>query len=156
MYLVLGDIQSMGRISEARNMTTSWCGDQIDVRRPKVSRSCVLITLHFKLVVVKSVKEGTDRQLTYVVFTTKALPEIAKTPSVLDALKLSPPYTETHAQPAYVLVLASSGTCTTAKKTLAKVIISAVAWTTVNLVGKNQVSHSYFVSLCLHCILCLV
>lgn len=104
------------------------------------------------LAVVKSVTEAADRQYSYVVLTTKAVPEITKTPSVLDAL-LSPPYTDKHTQPIYVLLQNGLGVerdLYGSVKTLAQgdpKIISTVVWIATNLAGKNQVSHNHFVSI---------
>ncbi|KAF8128684.1 ketopantoate reductase PanE/ApbA-domain-containing protein [Boletus edulis] len=98
---------------------------------------------------VKSVTEAADRQYSYVVLTTKALPEIAKTPSVLDAL-LSSPYTDKHVQPTYVLMQNGLGIerdLYVAIKDLAQgdpKIISTVVWIGSNLAGKNQVMHNHF------------
>jgi len=42
--------------------------------------------------------EAVNREYSYVMLTTKAIPEIAKTPPVLDAF-LSSPYTDMHTKP---------------------------------------------------------
>lgn len=106
-----------------------------------------------RLAVVKSVAEAADRQYSHVVLTTKAIPEITKTPSVLDAL-LSSPYIDKYTQPTYVLLQNGLGVerdlygCI---KTLAQgdpKIISTVVWIATNLMGKNQVSHNQFVGIC--------
>lgn len=107
------------------------------------------ITLH--LAVVKSVAEAADRQYSYVVLTTKAIPEISRTPSVLDAL-LSSPYIDKHTQPTYVLLQNGLGVerdlyeCINSLGQGDPRIISTVVWIATNLVGTNQVSHNHFVS----------
>ncbi|KAH0831189.1 hypothetical protein J3R83DRAFT_13767 [Lanmaoa asiatica] len=98
---------------------------------------------------VKSVTEAADRQYSHVVLTTKAIPEVVKTPSVLDAL-LSPPYTDKHTQPTYVLLQNGLGVerdlydCIKSLSRGDPKIISTVVWIATNLAGKNQVSHNHF------------
>lgn len=134
-------------------MATSALGDQIDVRHPiHLCRYIQLILNTTRLAVVKSVAEAADRQYSYVVLTTKAVPEITETPSVLDAL-LSSPFTDKHTQPTYVLLQNGLGVeraLYDSIKTLSQGnprIISTVVWIATNLVGKNQVLHSHFVSI---------
>ncbi|KAG6380185.1 ketopantoate reductase PanE/ApbA-domain-containing protein [Boletus reticuloceps] len=85
---------------------------------------------------VKSVTEAADRQYSYVVLTTKALPEIAKTPS--------------HVQPTYVLMQNGLGVERDLYVTIKDLaqgdpkIISTVVWIGSNLTGKNQVMHNHF------------
>ncbi|KAF8556622.1 hypothetical protein OG21DRAFT_1459073 [Imleria badia] len=98
---------------------------------------------------VKSVTEAADGQYSYVVLTTKAIPEIAKTPFVLDAL-LSSPYTDKHTQPTYVLLQNGLGVERDLYDCIKNLgqgnpkIISTVVWIATNLAGKNQVSHNHF------------
>ncbi|KAF8805558.1 6-phosphogluconate dehydrogenase C-terminal domain-like protein [Phlegmacium glaucopus] len=51
----------------------------------------------------RSVVEAADKQYSYVIVTTKAIPELNKTSKILEPL-LSPPYTQNFAQPTYVLL----------------------------------------------------
>jgi 2-dehydropantoate 2-reductase len=53
--------------------------------------------------VCRSVAEAADRQYSYVIVTTKAIPEVIKTSKILEPL-LSAPYTQVFAQPTYVLL----------------------------------------------------
>ncbi|KIJ16327.1 hypothetical protein PAXINDRAFT_162631 [Paxillus involutus ATCC 200175] len=98
----------------------------------------------------KSVAEAADRPYSYVVLTTKAVPEVTRTPSVLAAL-LSSPYTDKHAQPTYVLLQNGLGVerdLYASIKTLAQgdpKIISTVVWIATNLESKNKVTHNHFV-----------
>lgn len=50
-----------------------------------------------------SVAKAADRQYSYVILTTKAVPDLTKTSKILEPL-LSPPYTQNFAQPTYVLL----------------------------------------------------
>ncbi|KIJ63666.1 hypothetical protein HYDPIDRAFT_92387 [Hydnomerulius pinastri MD-312] len=97
----------------------------------------------------KSVAEAADRPYSYVVLTTKAVPEVMKTPSVLAAL-LSAPYTDKYTQPTYVLLQNGMGVerdLYTSIKGLAQGdprIISTVVWIGTNLASKNKVVHNHF------------
>jgi len=53
--------------------------------------------------VCKSVAEAADRQYSHVFITTKAVPEITRTPDTLAPL-LQAPYTEKYPQPIYVIL----------------------------------------------------
>jgi len=98
---------------------------------------------------VKSVKEAADTQYSYVVITTKAVPEIIKTPTIVDAL-LSSPYTDQFTQPTYVLFQNGLGLerdLYDRIKSLAQgepKIISSIVWIGINLVGQNRVEHNHF------------
>ncbi|KAF8842848.1 6-phosphogluconate dehydrogenase C-terminal domain-like protein [Paxillus ammoniavirescens] len=97
----------------------------------------------------KSVAEAADRPYSYVVLTTKAVPEVMRTPSVLAAL-LSSPYTDKHPQPTYVLLQNGLGVerdLYASIKTLAQgdpKIISTVVWIATNLESKSKVTHNHF------------
>jgi len=54
-------------------------------------------------IVCRSVAKAADRQYSYVIVTTKATPDLTETSKILEPL-LSPPYTQTFAQPTYVLL----------------------------------------------------
>lgn len=73
-------------------------GDQIDVSyHPKVIRT----QSNTSLPVCKSVEEASNRPFTHVIITTKAVPELLRTPDILSPL-LVPPFTTKHPQPIYV------------------------------------------------------
>ncbi|KAF9242314.1 ketopantoate reductase PanE/ApbA-domain-containing protein [Melanogaster broomeanus] len=96
-----------------------------------------------------SVAEAADRPYSYVVLTTKAVPEVSKTPSVLAAL-LSPPYTDSHPQPTYVLLQNGMGVERDLYASIQALgqgdprIISTVVWIATNLASKNEVTHNHF------------
>ncbi|KAH7920191.1 6-phosphogluconate dehydrogenase C-terminal domain-like protein [Leucogyrophana mollusca] len=99
--------------------------------------------------VVKSVIEAADRPYSYVVLTTKAVPELARTPTILAPL-LESPYADAHPQPTYVLLQNGLGVerdLYDALKALQKnepKIISTIVWIGTNLVEKNVVIHNHF------------
>ncbi|KIK46049.1 hypothetical protein CY34DRAFT_800925 [Suillus luteus UH-Slu-Lm8-n1] len=99
--------------------------------------------------VVSSVAEAADRPYSYVVLTTKAIPEVIKTPRVLEPL-LSSPYSERHPQPTYVLLQNGLGVERDLYHSVKALnqgepkIISTVVWIATNLVDKNVVDHNHF------------
>jgi ketopantoate reductase len=109
---------------------------------------------HF-FVVASSVAEAADRPYSYVVLTTKAIPEVMKTPRILEPL-LSRPYIERHPQPTYVLLQNGLGVERDLYHSVKALdqgepnIISTVVWIGTNLVEKNVVSHNHFVSKIIH------
>ena len=77
-------------------------GGRIAVRGISVHlRSKVADVLVFSSVVVGSVKDAADQAYDYVVWTTKALPELTTSPELLAPL-LDPAYTSKFSQPVYV------------------------------------------------------
>lgn len=109
------------------------------------------ITVHLGITVVSSVAEAADRPYSYVVLTTKAIPEVIKTSRILEPL-LSSPYSEKHPQPTYVLLQNGLGVERDLYHSVKALdqgepkIISSVIWITTNLVEKNVVDHDNFVS----------
>ncbi|KAH7912487.1 ketopantoate reductase PanE/ApbA-domain-containing protein [Hygrophoropsis aurantiaca] len=99
--------------------------------------------------VVKSVADAADREYSHVVVTTKAIPELASTPTILAPL-LQAPYADAHPQPTYVLLQNGLGVerdLYNALKGLNKSvpkIISTVVWIGTNLIDKNIVIHNDF------------
>ncbi|KAG1721235.1 ketopantoate reductase PanE/ApbA-domain-containing protein [Suillus paluster] len=98
---------------------------------------------------VSSVAEAADRSYSYVVITTKAIPEVVETPRVLEPL-LSRPYSEMHPQPTYVMLQNGLGVerdlyhSAKALNQGQPKIISALVWIAANLVEKNMVNHNRF------------
>ncbi|KAG1752111.1 ketopantoate reductase PanE/ApbA-domain-containing protein [Suillus lakei] len=98
---------------------------------------------------VSSVAEAADRPYSYVVLTTKAVPEVIKTPRVLEPL-LSRPYSERYPQPTYVLLQNGLGVERDLYHSIKALnqddpkIISTVVWIATNLVEKNVVDHNHF------------
>jgi 2-dehydropantoate 2-reductase len=98
---------------------------------------------------VSSVVEAADRPYSYVVLTTKAIPEVIKTSRILEPL-LSGPYSERHPQPTYVLLQNGLGVEQDLYHSIKALnqgepkIISTVVWIGTNLVGKNVVEHTDF------------
>jgi len=96
------------------------------------------------------VAEAADRSYSYVVLTTKAIPEVVKTPQILEAL-LSRPYVESHPQPTYVLLQNGLGVERDLYHSIKALnqgepkIISTVVWISTNLTEKNVVHHNHFV-----------
>lgn len=69
-------------------------------------RSCRCFTklsLTSYSIVCSSISQAADRPYTYVIFATKAIPELTRTPELLTPL-LSEPYCTTYPQPTYVNV----------------------------------------------------
>ena len=100
--------------------------------------------------VCKSVAEAADRQYSYVLVTTKAIPEISKTSRILQPF-ISPAYLEKFPQPTYVLMqngLNVEVDLYNALK-LAGVdnpkILSTAVWIGTNLLAPNVVQHNDFV-----------
>ncbi|KAG1773656.1 ketopantoate reductase PanE/ApbA-domain-containing protein [Suillus placidus] len=98
---------------------------------------------------VSSVAEAVDRPYSYVVLTTKAIPEVIKTSQILEPL-LSSPYSERHPQPTYVLLQNGLGVERDLYHSVKALdqgepkIISTVVWIATNLVEKNVVDHNHF------------
>jgi 2-dehydropantoate 2-reductase len=109
------------------------------------------ITVHLGIIVVSSVVEAADRPYSYVVLTTKAIPEVIKTSQILEPL-LSSPYSERHPQPTYVLLQNGLGVEQDLYHSIKALnqgepkIISAVIWIRTNLVEKNVINNIDFVS----------
>ena len=102
--------------------------------------------------VCESVSHAADRSYSHVVVTTKAVPELLRTPAILSPL-LTPPYSDRHPQPTYVLLqngLNVESDLYDAIKHLDKGeprIISTAVWIATNLLDDNVVEHSDFVCL---------
>ncbi|KAI0737284.1 6-phosphogluconate dehydrogenase C-terminal domain-like protein [Daedaleopsis nitida] len=91
-----------------------------------------------------------DRPYSYVVLTSKAIPELQRTPSLL-APMLSPPYSDAHSQPTYVLMQNGLNVEVDLYDALKKLrpneeprIISTAVWIGTGLVEKNVVEHNDF------------
>ena len=97
-----------------------------------------------------SVAHASDRPYGYVFVTTKAIPELIRTPTLLSPL-LNPPYSDTYAQPTYVLLqngLNVEANLYDAIKKLGKgepKIVGTAVYIGVNLIGDNTVEHGDFV-----------
>ncbi|KAF8153049.1 6-phosphogluconate dehydrogenase [Crassisporium funariophilum] len=97
----------------------------------------------------RSVEEAADRQYSYVMVTTKAIPELIKTSKILAPL-LSTIYTEKFAQPTYVLMqngLNVEVDLFNAINDLGKgapSILSTAVWIGTNLLAPNVVEHNEF------------
>ncbi|EGO01027.1 hypothetical protein SERLA73DRAFT_105546 [Serpula lacrymans var. lacrymans S7.3] len=98
---------------------------------------------------VRSVAEATDRPYSYVVLTTKAIPELIRTPALLAPL-LESPYAATHPQPTYVLLQNGLNVERDLYHSLMALdkgepsIISSIVWIGTNLIDKNAVAHNHF------------
>ncbi|KAF9467173.1 6-phosphogluconate dehydrogenase [Collybia nuda] len=98
---------------------------------------------------VRSVSEATDCPYSYVFVTTKAVPEVLSTSTMLKPL-LSSPYADTYAQPTYFLLqngLNVEVDLYQALKGLGKGeprIVSTALWIGTNLVEANVVEHGHF------------
>ncbi|OAX43739.1 6-phosphogluconate dehydrogenase C-terminal domain-like protein [Rhizopogon vinicolor AM-OR11-026] len=96
-----------------------------------------------------SVAEAADRPYSYVILTTKAIPEVIKTPRILEPL-LSRPYIERYSQPTYVLLQNGLGVERDLYHSVKALnqgepkIISTVVFIATNLVEKNIVNHNHF------------
>lgn len=106
---------------------------------------------HYLKLVCKSVAEAADRSYSYVLVTTKAIPELCKTSQILQPL-FSPTYMAKFPQPTYVLMqnglnievdlydaLKASGIDKPK-------ILSTAVWIGTNLLAPNVVQHNDFVS----------
>lgn len=100
--------------------------------------------------VCRSVADAADRPYSYVVVTTKAVPELVRTPSLLSSL-LSSPYADQHPQPTYVLMQNGLNVEVDLYEALKKLkpseeprIISTAVWIGTELKG-NNVGHNGFV-----------
>ena len=134
-------------------MATTRDGDLIGVR----SRICAVYrqlsfyrTLKPSQVFPK-ISDALDRPYHYVVLATKAIPELQTTPSLLSPL-LSPPYSDAHPQPTYVLLQNGLNVEVALYNALKRLqpqkeprIISTAVWIGTGLVDKNTVEHNEFV-----------
>ena len=106
----------------------------------------------FPPLVCRSVAEAADRQYSYVIVATKVIPELAKTSKILEPL-LSPPYTQTFAQPTYVLLQNGLNVEIDLYLSIKEIgdsdpqILSAALWILTNLNHVNVVEHGDYVSL---------
>ncbi|EMD37093.1 hypothetical protein CERSUDRAFT_114993 [Gelatoporia subvermispora B] len=97
-----------------------------------------------------SVQQASDRPYSYVVLTTKAIPELTRTPTVLAPL-LSSPYVDDHPQPAYVIMQNGLGVEADLYKALKELrpveepkIIGTAVWIGTGMIGENVVEHNDF------------
>ena len=99
----------------------------------------------------KSVEEAADTQYSYVVLTTKCIPELSKTSQILQPL-FSPTYMGKFSQPIYVLMQNGLNVEVDLYNALEAngidkpKILTAAVWTGTNLLAPNVVQHNYFVS----------
>lgn len=132
----------------ARSMAISKAGNPIDVRLSRQGVTPQADTLH---AVCQSVAEAADTPYSYVMVTTKAIPELIKTSKILAPL-LTKEYTDKFEQPTYVLVqngLNVEVDLYNAIKALGRgdpSVISTALWIGTNLLGPNVVEHNNFVS----------
>ncbi|KZT64128.1 hypothetical protein DAEQUDRAFT_747583 [Daedalea quercina L-15889] len=98
----------------------------------------------------RSVAEAADRPYAYVLVTTKAIPELIRTPALLAPL-LSPPYSDQHPQPTYVLMQNGLNVEVDLYEALKRLkpteepkIISTAVWIGTGLKGGNVVEHNDF------------
>ena len=103
------------------------------------------------LLVFPTISDALDRPYSHVVLTTKAIPELQTTPSLLRPL-LSPPYADVHPQPTYVLMqnglnveVALYNALKNLKPHEEPRIISTAVWIGTGLQDKNVVEHNEFV-----------
>jgi len=100
--------------------------------------------------VCPSVAQACDREYSHVVVTTKAIPELTSTSTLLSSL-LSPPYSDRYPQPTYVLLqngLNVEVDLYNAIKKLGKgepKIISTAVYIATNITGENVVLHTDYV-----------
>ncbi|KAI1787023.1 ketopantoate reductase PanE/ApbA-domain-containing protein [Ganoderma leucocontextum] len=97
-----------------------------------------------------TISDALDRPYSYVVLTTKAIPELQTTPSLLRPL-ISPPYSDSHPQPTYVLMQNGLNVEVALYNALKKLkpheeprIISTAVWIGTGLLDKNTVEHNDF------------
>lgn len=138
-------------ISEAKSSATYQDGSLIDVKI-----LCSHLHLEPKLIrtsfqVCSSVSSAADQAYDYVVVTTKAIPDVTRTSSLLSAL-LSAPYTEKYSQPTYVLLqngLNVEADLYQALEDLGKgdpKIISTAVYIGTNLLAPDVVEHNLTVA----------
>ncbi|KAF9523773.1 hypothetical protein CPB83DRAFT_774909 [Crepidotus variabilis] len=98
----------------------------------------------------KSVAEAADREYSYVVITTKAIPELTKTPEILAPL-LAKEYREKFKQPTYAILqnglnveVDLYNALKEAQPSLKPSILSTAVWIGTNLSTPNTVEHNDF------------
>jgi hypothetical protein len=100
--------------------------------------------------VCKSVTGAADQAYSYVFVTTKAIPEITKTPDILKPL-LSSPYADIYPQPTYVVVQNGLNVERELYEALVKLnkapprIIGTALYILANILSPNVVEHDSFV-----------
>ncbi|KAI0652932.1 6-phosphogluconate dehydrogenase C-terminal domain-like protein [Cubamyces menziesii] len=97
-----------------------------------------------------NIENALDRPYDYVLLSTKAIPEIQRTPALLRPL-LSPPYSNLHPQPTYVLFQNGLNVEVDLYDALRRLrpdeeprIISTAVWIGTGLLDKNVVEHGEF------------
>jgi len=109
------------------------------------------LPLHLNTV-YKSVADAANRSYSYVFITTKAIPEIARTPDILRPL-LSSPYADLYSQPTYVVLQNGLNVERDLHEALVQLnkgppsIIASALYILANLLGPNVVEHDSFVGL---------
>src|SRR5258708_15109952 len=78
-------------------------GDRSEASPLVLGHAILTVSPYSKISVLPSITQALDRPYDYVVVSTKAVPEIIRTPTLLSAL-LTSPYAGTHPQPTYVLL----------------------------------------------------
>jgi len=161
----LNSRQHTASISRVRSTEIYPGGSQIDVSTPLrfktngtfiyiLAVSCILwnCLLIVPSEVCKSVTEASDRPYSHVVVTTKAIPDLNPTSTLLSSL-LSPPYSDKYAQPTYVLLQNGLNVEMDLYDAIKKLdkgepkIISAAVYISTNLTGDNTVQHYDLVSI---------
>lgn len=101
--------------------------------------------------VCKSVADAANQSYSYVFVTTKAVPEITRTPAILKPL-LSSPYVDLYPQPTYVVLQNGLNVERDLHEALVQLdkgppsIIASALYILANLLGPNVVEHDSFVS----------
>ena len=150
----LGTYQEIQRevyTSRANSTVIYLVGSQIDV---STQTKCYSLAKYWHAVfeskVCRSVADAADRAYSYVIVTTKAVPDVIRTSDILNPL-LSAPYCDKYAQPTYVLIqngLNVELDLYQALKSLAKGeprIINTAVYISANLLDDNIVEDSDYV-----------
>jgi len=110
---------------------------------------------HGQGAVCRSVAEAADQKYSYVVVTTKAVPDVIKTPQILAPL-LSKEYINRFPQPTYVLIQNGLNVEVDLYNSIKALdhgepsIVSTALWIGANLLSPNLVEHNDFVSYQFH------
>ncbi|PFH51129.1 hypothetical protein AMATHDRAFT_143312 [Amanita thiersii Skay4041] len=97
----------------------------------------------------RSVHEAADRHYSYVLITTKAVPEIQRTPDLISPL-LRAPYIDLYELPTYVVMQNGLGVERDLYKAVQGIgkdeptVIGTAVWIGTNLVTPNEVEHTFF------------
>ncbi|KAK2460801.1 hypothetical protein APHAL10511_007271 [Amanita phalloides] len=102
----------------------------------------------------KSIEEATDRQYSHVFITTKAVPEITKTPDIVTPF-LQSPYADKYSQPTYILMQNGLGVERDLYKAIRNLgkgeprVIGTAHRIATNLIAPNVVEHNTLDTICL-------